>query len=55
MPRNNHLNNYWVDSFLEKIESLSLIGDSHRSIPFVKAVKGLIKFPAKCLNLAIRG
>ena len=54
MPRNNHLNIYWFDSLLEKIESLSLIGDSHSALPFVKVFIGLIKFPAKFISLAVR-
>ncbi len=54
MSRNNHMNNNWVDSFLEKIESLSLIGDSQRGIPFVKVFIKLIKFAAKSIDLAVR-
>jgi len=54
MLKNNHRKNYWVDSFIEKIEGLSLIGDSHRAIPLVKVFIKLIKSPAKLMNVAAR-
>lgn len=54
MPVKKHLKNDWIDAFFQRIESISLIGDSQKIIPLIKALIKIIKGPARLASLASR-